>query len=151
MITQGGGKLPWTDSNENFTQKCFQLKIVFVKWVFWSLKREESIKDISKPLRTLLHEEVTLQRWYCWTQDGGQFSMDEMRLEEMSWMRLVYFQTSWDELRWDELRWVEMRLAEMSRDEMRRLVKMIMNYEDCQQCPWAFFGMEGRMGWLRPH
>ena len=51
-------------------KKYSNLKIVYIKWVFRSLKHKESIRIILEALQ-ILHIKNALQRWYCWRWGGG--------------------------------------------------------------------------------
>ena len=47
---------------EKLKQKYFKLKIIIIKGFFWSLKHEESIKNVPEALRRLIHIDKALQR-----------------------------------------------------------------------------------------
>ena len=58
MLIKVVANLPCKDSYEKLKKNIFKLKILIVKGVFGSLKAGELIKNVSEPLRTLLHVEM---------------------------------------------------------------------------------------------
>ena len=65
-----------TDSERKSLKKYCKLRILTIHGVFSSWKRKKLIKNILRALHRFPHVENALQRWYCWNQGGGLFTMD---------------------------------------------------------------------------
>ena len=73
---------------EKLKQKYFKLKIIISKGFFWSLKHEESIKNVSEVLQRFIHIEKALQRliiqWCQIVQDANSDEETRCQCEHQS-------------------------------------------------------------------
>ena len=68
--------LPKTVSGRKSLKRYCKLRILTIQGFFSSWKRKKLIKNILRALHRFPHVENALQRWYCWNQGGGLFTMD---------------------------------------------------------------------------
>ena len=68
----GGGQFAMDRFIKKIKKKYPKPWIFIIKRVFWSLKREKSIKNILEVLQRLLDVEKALQRRTWWTWGGGE-------------------------------------------------------------------------------
>ena len=64
-------------SDQKYKKNMLSLMFLLSNEFFLSPKREKSITIHFEALKSLLHIEKALQRWYCCTSGGGQFTTDK--------------------------------------------------------------------------